>query len=149
MPCNCSNMKTCTPCPACSGMGGMGNFRSRDEVRSIYSINLKVLINSEVFFQHSNYRISSALNNFDNLSIAERDFKIKMNHKPRDCQIIPDDGVREPNPYHPKMRNQLEESLDSSLQPPAPFALTRILGPEDYEVKQLFFFKFPKIYIDF
>lgn len=34
MPCNCSNMKTCTPCPACSGMGGMGNFRSRDDVGS-------------------------------------------------------------------------------------------------------------------
>lgn len=35
MPCNCSNMKTCTPCPACSGMGGMGNFRSRNDVRII------------------------------------------------------------------------------------------------------------------
>ncbi|CAO1358227.1 unnamed protein product [Diamesa tonsa] len=118
MPCNCSNMKTCTPCPACSGMGGMGNSRSRDDVRLM-----------------NNYRVSSALNNFDNLSIAERDFKLKMPYKPRDCQIVPDDGVREPNPYHPKMRNQLEESLDSSLQPPEPGTLTRILGPEDYELK--------------
>lgn len=97
-------------------------------------MRLKVFYNLEVSLQCSNYRVSSALNNFDNLSIAERDFKLKMPYKPRDCQIVPEDGVREPNPYHPKMRNQLEESLDSSLQPPEPGALTRILGPEDYEV---------------
>lgn len=42
--------------------------------------------------------------------------------------------VKEPDPYHPKVRSMLKESKDSSLYPPDPSNLVSRLGPQDYEI---------------
>lgn len=55
--------------------------------------------------------------------------------KPRDCKIQVEETVREPNPYHPKVRSMLRESKDSSLKAPDPGEeIHRKLMPQDYEI---------------
>jgi len=73
------------------------------------------------------------MNEFDDICLPERGFRLKDPIRPRDCKVQVEDSVREPDPYHPKIRNQLYESYDSSLQPPDP--LYRQLTPEDYEIQ--------------
>lgn len=86
MACVCNNTyKSCTPCPACSGMGGLKMFRR--EAPNIY-------------------RTTSALSNMDVLGDDERDFRLKMPQS-RDCKITLDKSVREPNRYHPRIRTML------------------------------------------
>lgn len=69
------------------------------------------------------------------MSAAERGFKLRDPIKPRDCKIHVEDMVKEPDPYHPKMRTMLKESYDSSLQPPDPSGLLLKLNPKDYEIQ--------------
>lgn len=66
---------------------------------------------------------------------AERGFKIREPIRPRDCKIQVEDSVREPDPYHPKIRSMLRESNDSSLQPPDPSGILSQFNPEDYEIQ--------------
>lgn len=69
------------------------------------------------------------------MSAAERGFKLREPIKPRDCKIHVEDMVREPDPYHPKVRTMLKESMDSSLLPQDQSDYIRQLRPEDYEIQ--------------
>ncbi|XP_070495197.1 tektin-4 [Chironomus tepperi] len=111
MACNCSSIKPCTPCGMCSGMGGLSTFKKND-----------------------NFRVSSALDEFDDVCGPERGFKLKDPLRSRDCKIHVEETVREPDPYHPKVMSMLRESKDSSLQPPSSRILQRPL-PEDYGIQ--------------
>lgn len=75
------------------------------------------------------------MDEFDDVCLPERGFRVKEPMKPRECKIMVEDSVREPDPYHLKIQNLLYESHDSSLQPPDPGALIRKLHPEDYELQ--------------
>lgn len=80
------------------------------------------------------FRVSSAFDDFDDVSAVERGFKLREPIKPRDCKIQVEETVREPDPYHPKVRTMLKESLDSSLQPFDPSTF-RKMNSEDYEIQ--------------
>jgi hypothetical protein len=75
--------------------------------------------------------VTSAFDNYDNLSAPERGFNFKEPFKPRDFKMEVEQSVREPDPYHPKILSMLHESKDSSLHPPDPFAIVR---REDYGI---------------
>ena len=75
------------------------------------------------------------MDDFEDVCLPERGFRMKEPIRPRDCKIHVEDSVREPDPYHPKIQSLLYESHDSSLQPPDPGSLVRRLGPEDYELQ--------------
>lgn len=75
------------------------------------------------------------MDEFDDVCLPERGFKLREPIRPRNCKIQAEESVREPNPYHPKIQSQLYESRDSSLQPPDPGSLIRRLLPEDYELQ--------------
>ncbi|KAG5675042.1 hypothetical protein PVAND_004981 [Polypedilum vanderplanki] len=112
MACNCSNLKPCTPCSFCSGMGGMSSFGKRN-----------------------NFRVETALDDFEDVCAPERGFKIKGPIKPRDCKIEVEQTVKEPDPYHPKVMSMLKESKDSSLQQQdLDLDIPRKLKSEDYEI---------------
>ncbi|CAG9797111.1 unnamed protein product [Chironomus riparius] len=111
MACNCSSIKPCIPCVACSGMGGLSTFK-----------------------RNENFRVSSALDEFDDVCGPERGFKLKDPSRSRDCKIHVEETVREPDPYHPKVMSMLRESKDSSLKPPSSAVLQRPL-PEDYGIQ--------------
>lgn len=81
------------------------------------------------------YRVQSAMNDFGDVCLPERGFRMREPPAPRDCKLQVEETVREPDPYHPKIQSMLYESEDSSLQPPDPGALVRRLGPEDYELQ--------------
>lgn len=68
------------------------------------------------------------------MSAAERGFKLRDPIKPRDCKTQVEDIVKEPDPYHPKVRTLLHESYDSSLQPPDPSGLHKRINPVNYEI---------------
>lgn len=77
------------------------------------------------------FRVTSAFDNYDDLSAPERGFNWKEPFKPRDFKLEVEKTVKEPDPYHPKVLSMLHESNDSSLHPPDPLAK---LLPEDYEI---------------
>jgi hypothetical protein len=72
------------------------------------------------------------MNDFDDISLPERGFRLKEPIRPRDCKIKVEETVREPDPYHPKITSQLYESMDSSLLPRDP-AIRRNPYLEDFE----------------
>lgn len=86
------------------------------------------LLNSIIFFQDS--RDFQGLSSFEDVGIGERGFKLRENAY-RDCKIGVEDGVREPDPYHPKIRTCLEESQDSQL-PPFPPKIPKTPQLDDY-----------------
>lgn len=73
------------------------------------------------------------MDDFDDVCLPERGFKVREPMRPRDCKINVEETVREPDRYHPKVQSQLYESVESSLMPPDPFA--RRLQYEDYELQ--------------
>lgn len=75
------------------------------------------------------------MNDFDDVCLPERGFRMKEPMRPRDCKIQVEETVREPDPFHPKIQSMLHESHDSSLHPPDPGSLIRNLQPEDYELQ--------------
>jgi tektin-4 len=87
------------------------------------------------FHSITQFRVQSALDEFDDVSAPERGLKLKEFHGARDYKIQVEDTVREPDPYHPKVQSMLRESKDSSLQPPDPCGATRgKLFLDEYEV---------------
>lgn len=75
------------------------------------------------------------MDEFDDVCLPERGFRVKEPIRPRDCKLGVEETVREPDHFHPKIQSQLYESRESSLQPPDPGALMRRLRPEDYELQ--------------
>jgi tektin-4 len=75
------------------------------------------------------------MDDFEDVCLPERGFRMREPMKPRDCKIQVEKTVREPDRFHPKIQSLLYESRDSSLQPPDPGSLIRRLQPEDYELQ--------------
>lgn len=75
------------------------------------------------------------MNEFDDVCLPERGFRVRDPIRPRECKVEVEDSVREPDPYHPKIQSQIYESYDSSLQPPDPGSFARRPRPEDYEIQ--------------
>lgn len=75
------------------------------------------------------------MHEFDDVCLPERGFRLKNPIRPRDCKINVEETVKEPDPYHPKIRNLLHESNDSSLHPPDPGSFVRKLTFDDYELQ--------------
>lgn len=81
------------------------------------------------------YRVTSAMDEFDDVCLPERGFRMREPMKPRDCKIQVEETVKEPDPYHPKVQSMLHESMDSSLVPPDSGSIIRKLQLDDYELQ--------------
>jgi hypothetical protein len=87
------------------------------------------------FGKKNNFRVETALDDFDDVCAPERGFKIRGPMKARDCKVEVEQTVREPDPYHPRVMSMLKESRDSSLQKQdLDVDIPRKLKSEDYEV---------------